>query len=669
MKFVKWLLIVVVALVVLVGAAIAVLPSIVPMEDIVAKGAAEVEAATGRKLTVGDEPSLSLWPEVAIRLNKVAFANADGAPDANMASVEAVRIAVPVLPLLSGEVEVKEFVLVKPDIRLYVDPNGKPNWQFGDAGAASAAAGQSGSGGGDGAPAGLSGIRLGDVRIEDGRISYVDAKSGTNEVLENVNVSIALPSLEGPLAIDGEFAWKGDDLTLKLDMAKPKAAMDGGKSQMTLAAAGSHIDLAFDGEADFTQGFALAGAAGVKTPSIKNLAAWAAAPIEMEGDVLGPFEANGRLALSDGRIAFTGADVAIDAIRGKGDFALVTSGAVPAIQAKLALGELDLNPYMPAPAQGGAAGGGGSGGGDAGWSTDPIELSGLKAANADFDLTVERLIVQQIKIGKSRVAATLKGGVLNVNLSEMALYGGSGVGTITVDASAKTPKIANSFKLTGIQAQPLLTDAAQFGELSGKGDLEIQATAAGGSEADLVKSANGGGSFAFRDGSIEGFNLGAMVRKVESAFTDASAGKTEKTDFSELSGTFKITNGVVTNDDLLMLAPLFRVTGEGQTSLPARTVNYRVKPKAVASTTGQGGDSGLAGIAVPVIIKGPWSNLSYAPDLSGVVEDIAEQPGKLLKGVAEGGDGAIKDLVKDPGGAVKDLTKQPGKALKGLFGK
>ncbi len=666
MKLVKWLLIVVVALVVLVGAAIAVLPSIVPMERIVAEGAAEVEAATGRKLTVGGEPSLSLWPEVAIRLNQVAFANAEGAPDANMATVEAVRVAVPVLPLLSGEVEVKEFVLVKPDIRLYVDPQGKPNWQFGDADPASAGGGASGSSGG-GAPEELSDIRLGDVRIEDGRISYVDAKGGTNEVLENVNVSIALPSLEGPFSLDGGLAWKGDDLTLKLDMAKPKAAMEGGKTQMKLAAAGSHIDLSFDGEADFSKGFALAGAAAVKTPSIKNLAAWAAAPIEMEGDVLGPFEAKGRLALSDGRIAFTGADLAIDAIRGKGDFALLTSGAVPAIQAKLALGELDLNPYMPASAEGGAAGGGGSG--DAGWSTDPIDLSGLKAANADLDLSVEKLIVQEIKIGKSRVVAKLKGGVLDVNLSEMALYGGAGAGTVKVDASGATPKIANAFKLTGILAQPLLTDAAQFSELSGKGDLDIQATAAGGSEAELVKSVNGGGSFAFRDGSIEGFNLGAMVRKVETAFTSASAGEPQQTDFSALTGTFKITNGVVTNDDLLMLAPLFRVTGEGQTSLPARNVNYRVKPKAVASATGQGGDAGLAGIAVPVIIKGPWSNLSYAPDLSGVVEDIAKQPAKLLKGVAEGGDGAIKDVVKDPGGAIEDLTKQPGKALKGLFGK
>ena len=50
-----------------------------------------------------------------------------------MASVEEVRIPVPVMQLVSGSVEIKEFVLVKPDIWLYVNKSGKPNWDFGGA--------------------------------------------------------------------------------------------------------------------------------------------------------------------------------------------------------------------------------------------------------------------------------------------------------------------------------------------------------------------------------------------------------------------------------------------------------------------------------------------------------------------------------------------------------
>ncbi len=667
MKLVKWLLGGVAVIVVLIVAAVVILPQVVPMERVVAEATAKVEAKTGRKLVVGGKPELSLWPEVAIRLNDVAFANAPGAPDANMATAEAVRIAVPILPLISGAVEVKEFVLVKPDIRLYVDAKGKPNWDFGGGKAKPAETVKDKDDDHKaGLPDGMSDFKLGDVRIESGRISYTDARTGATEVVENVDLAITLPSLEGPLDLKGGLAWKGERIALELAMASPAAAASGGKSALKTKVSGSHLDMSFDGEANFADGFALAGAAGIKTPSIKKLSAWAAAPIAVEGDILGPFEANGRLAFAKGRIAFTGATLAIDAIRGKGDFALNTAGAVPAITAKLALGELNLNPYLPAPKADPAAGGD-SGPGK--WSEEPIDLSGLKAASADLDLSVERLLVQDIKVGQSQITAKLRGGVLDLNLVKMALYDGAGVGTIKVDASKATPRISESLKLTGIQAGPLLADAAGFDKLSGAGDLELAVNATGVSEAAMVKSAQGGGAFAFKNGAIKGFNLGAMVRKVEGAFLDASAGKQQQTDFSELTATFKIKDGVATNDDLFMLSPLFRVTGKGQTSLPARTVNYRVEPKAVASTTGQGGATDLSGVAVPVLITGPWHDLSYAPDLSGMALDA-------IKGVA----GGAADIVKDPGKAVEGVLKDgagavggaadgAAKQLKGLFGK
>lgn len=677
MKLVKWLLGGVVALVLLAVAAIVIIPMVVPMEDLVAEGAAKVEEATGRKLTVGGEPELSLWPEVAIRLEKVAFANAAGAADANMATADAVRIAVPVMPLLSGAVEVKEFVLVKPDIRLSVDKNGKPNWDFGKGGKdAKADDKDAGGGQGGGLPDGLQDFKLGDVRIEDGRVSYTDAKSGATEVLEDVDLKVSLPSLSGPLDLDGALTWKGERIELDVNMAKPLAAAEAGKSALKAEVEGAHLEVEFDGEAAFEKGFALAGKASVKTPSIKKLAAWAAAPIEMEGDVLGPFEADGTLSMNGGRIAFSGANLAIDAIKGKGDFALDTGGKVPSIAAKLALGPLNLNPYM-----GGGAGDAGAAkpaenAGPGKWSEEPIDLSGLKAVNANLNLSVESLQVQQIKIGQSALAAKLQGGVLNLDLTKMALYGGSGVGSVKVDASKKTPTVAKSFTLKGIQAEPLLTDAANFAKLSGKGDLNIKVNAAGVSQAAMVKSAAGGGAFAFKDGAVKGFNLGSLIRQVKGVGLDSGASKQQQTDFSELTGTFKITKGVVTNNDLFMQSPLFRVTGKGQSSMPARTVNYRVEPKAVATTKGQGGKADAAGITVPVIIKGPWHNLSYTPDLTGVVTDLVKDPSKALdavKGVA----GGAGDIVKEPAKAVEGLLKGGSgdsgaggavKKLKGLLG-
>jgi len=108
--------------------------------------------------------------------------------------------------------------------------------------------------------------------------------------------------------------------------------------------------------------------------------------------------------------------------------------------------------------------------------------------------------------------------------------------------------------------------------------------------------------------------------------------------------------------------------------MPKRMVDYRVEPKAVASSTGQGGSADLAGVAVPVLITGPWHDISYKPDLAGALKGLATDPTKALdavKGAAGGGVGAIKDAA---GGIGKSVTgggddANPVKKLKGLFGK
>lgn len=687
-KFIKWLAIGAFALIVLIIGAGVALPYLVPLDDIVAEGTAQVEKATGRKLVVSGKPDLSIWPEVSIKLGKTTFANAKGAPDANMASVEEVRIAVPVMPLISGSVEIKEFVLVKPDIRLYVDKSGKPNWDFGGAKAEGGAS--SGGGGKAALPEELKNLTLGDVRIEGGRVSYTDAKAGTTEVLENVNLALTLPSLNGPLGAEGDLVWKAEKIALELGMAKPLAAIEAGKSDLNAKVSGTHLDLSFDGAADFAKGFALAGATKFKTPSIKNLAGWAATPIAIEGDVLGPFEADGQFSLNGSRIAFTGASIAIDALRGKGDFAFNGGGKVPAIDAKLALGPVDLNPYIPVPAEGQTKSAGASGPGK--WSEDKIDFSGFRQVNAKLDFTMESLLVQKIKIGESALKATLNGGKLDLGLTKLALYGGAGTGKVTLDASGKTPRIAKSFNLKGISAEPLLTDAADFERLEGKGDLNISVTGAGSSQAAIVRSLGGSGGFVFRDGAIKGFNLAAMLRKVETAFLDSGASATQQTDFSELSGTFKINKGIVSNSDLFMASPLFRVTGKGTADMPKRTVDFRVNPKAVADARGQGGDTAITGIAVPVLITGPWHDVQFAPDLAGILTNLGSAPLEGAAKVAEGAVGAIKGVAeggaKGIGGLLKDVTKgvggsepakdtapksepdaNPIKQLKGLFGK
>jgi len=98
--------------------------------------------------------------------------------------------------------------------------------------------------------------------------------------------------------------------------------------------------------------------------------------------------------------------------------------------------------------------------------------------------------------------------------------------------------------------------------------------------------------------------------------------------------------------------------------LPKRRVNYRIEPKIVTSTKGQGGAAGADGIPVSVIILGSWHNISYKRDLAGAIGGLAKDPTKALK--------SLKGLIlgKSGAGGSKPELRVPDakKLLKGLFG-
>ena len=97
--------------------------------------------------------------------------------------------------------------------------------------------------------------------------------------------------------------------------------------------------------------------------------------------------------------------------------------------------------------------------------------------------------------------------------------------------------------------------------------------------------------------------------------------------------------------------------------MPKQRVDYRIEPKLVASTKGQGSSSNASGISVPVIVSGPWSNISYKPDLAGALGGLAKDPSKAID--------SLKQLIPGKSGGSKPAIKIPDAVnqLKGLFGR
>ncbi len=341
-----------------------------------------------------------------------------------------------------------------------------------------------------------------------------------------------------------------------------------------------------------------------------------------------------------------------------------------------------MNTYLAESESGGASGGSGGGGADSGWSTAPINLSGLKAVDADFTFSTQEILFQQIRIGESALKLALSNGVLNANLAKLNLYEGSGSGTLTVNGASATPQVKADFKLAGLNAEPFLTDAADFKRLQGKTAVDLSVATAGRSQRDMVAALDGNGSVKFTNGKIKGINLAQLTRTVLSAATTGwQSGGTQDTDFSELGGTFTITDGVLSNNDLALLSPLIRVTGSGTANILQKTLDYRVEPKLAATLEGQGGEQQATGIEVPILITGSWSNPRFAPDLKSMIQN-RENIEKTIKSIKEDkGKGLLRSLMGQPaeetegsdGAAAEEeapaeTKPSPEEALKKLFG-
>ena len=672
----KKLLIAVGALVVLVVAALVILPSLVPAEKIRQEVVAQVKAATGRDLTIDGKVSVSAFPSLSVQVNSVALSNPPGFQGKEMVRLGALDVRLKLLPILSGKVEVDSFVLVDPVITLEVDRQGRANWVFdtakaGDKPAAKPEAKADGKGQGGAA---LSDLSLGQVRIDNGKLTYIDAKAGTREEIDAINLTVELKNLDSPLKAKGGLRYHGKQIDIAADVARPRVLLDNGATPAELSVATEAVKLGFKGEATAAS---VNGDLDLSVPSVRGLVQWATGkPLDAPGSGLGPFSLSGKLAAGGTKMALTGAAIGLDAIKANGDFTVNTGGARPSLKGKLDVEALDVNPYLPPeqPAAKGSAPAPSSGGGTAAksdWSDAPIDASALKTADVDFALSVGSLTVKQIKVGKSALRVVIDNGRMTADLSQLELYKGAGKGRLALDGSQPGIGLDASFALNNLAAEPFLKDAAGFERLEGTGNFDIQVAGRGKSERALVSSLNGKGAVTFLDGAIKGINLAEMVRNVGSAFTGAGAGGgAQKTDFAELGGTFTITNGIVSNKDLALKSPLLRVEGAGTVELPPRTVHYRVEPKAVATLQGQGGKSDVGGVMVPVIVEGPWENLTFRPDLEAMVKGKAGEAirgaiGDKLPGGLLGGGGSSSGEQSGSQQKSGPLPINPG----GLFGR
>ncbi|OYY56334.1 MAG: hypothetical protein B7Y55_05690, partial [Polynucleobacter sp. 35-46-207] len=91
-----------------------------------------VRSATGRELKIEGPISLSVFPKIAVKAERLSLSNASWAKAPEMLTLKQIELDIKTLPLLSGHVEIDSISLSGVHAYLQTNAAGKSNWELGD---------------------------------------------------------------------------------------------------------------------------------------------------------------------------------------------------------------------------------------------------------------------------------------------------------------------------------------------------------------------------------------------------------------------------------------------------------------------------------------------------------------------------------------------------------
>ncbi|WP_071672925.1 AsmA family protein [Nioella nitratireducens] len=636
----RWIVRGIVLLVVLVAVAVGGL-FLIPADRIGAIVSDQFTRATGRTLVIGGDIRPSIYPTLGVRAEDIEMGNPDWVSDGPLLRAERLDVGVDLWALISGTVRVQQFELVRPDIILVAGADGRVSWDFSDGTideAVDETAPETPAAGG-----GLGAISLDLAEIRDATLLYRDEAAGTEVRVSAVSLSLSLPSADGPARLDGQGAMNGQTISVEaaIDGVGPMLAgelrpvvvslgWDGGEAGFEGRAGLSPLGVEGTVALDATDLGPLMGVAGQAAPDLPQ--GLGHERIAVNGDFT--LASEGTMHLRNGRFTFD--DNALT-----GDIDILPGTDRPTIRARLAGGSLNLS----ALSEGGESTGSGNSA-DSGWSTDPIDASGLSAVDAEAALTLSGLDLGMVRFGTIDLRAVLDAGRLVLDLRQAAAYDGSITGQYIVNGRSGLSMRAN-LAVEGVGLAPLLTDFADYDRLQGTGDARFDVLMVGNSLNALMHSLEGSGSVEFGQGAILGLDIGGMIRNLDTSYR----GEGQRTVYDSITASFDLAGGVVSNDDLLMTAPFGELTGSGTVGVGEQVLDYTVIPSAIYNAENQ------AGLRVPLRISGPWASPRFALDLEALANERVQEEVDALQQRATDAAAEALGIQQQEGQSLEDAAQ------------
>src|SRR4029079_7994457 len=152
---------------------------------------------------------------------------------------------------------------------------------------------------------------------------------------------------------------------------------------------------------------------------------------------------------------------------------------------------------------------------DRDWNRVPLVIDGLTGVDLDLRLSAAHIALGRAKLGRTAIAANLRGGKLLVTIGESQAFGGVLKGSMALAASDAGTEFKSQMQFTDVDLEKCLGDIFQFHRLDGRGDVAVAFDATGNSVLELPRTLNGTASLTGRQGALVGWNVEQLLRRLE----------------------------------------------------------------------------------------------------------------------------------------------------------
>ncbi len=252
------------------------------------------------------------------------------------------------------------------------------------------------------------------------------------------------------------------------------------------------------------------------------------------------------------------------------------------------------------------------------------------------------------------VQTQVKAGVANISKLQAELLEGQLNAVVQLDARGNTPVYNATFSANGVKADSVVTPVLQdlLGEtevsLSGAANLDLNMTSRGNSVKQLSENSNGKLSLNVGEARLNGVDAEYFVRKAVAGYLESKNQGSEwvkgqylpkqTTALQVARANAVIKKGIVSNNDLLLQASRYKISGAGKINIPDEQIDYRVVVDLQPASTKTTAEK-LLDVPAPINVKGSFAQPQIGLDkkvwIKGLSNALTAEARAQAKAAAE----------------------------------